>query len=98
MRASEDHISKRLDVFIVVAQLVHKLNCVRQWVRSGSDSDHSPNFLEIKGPGKKPPNPFKFNYSLLKDEYFKDLFIKTGLANYKTRFRVVASVHFSNHG
>jgi len=54
-------LAKRLDRFLIKDSLIQKISLYRQWVGSGGISDHSPIFMEISGPQKKPRAPFKFN-------------------------------------
>ena len=66
-------VAKRMDRFLVAEVLALGVDVVRQWVGSGGISDHCPIFLELSGRRKKPPSPFKFNPSWLKEEAFLKL-------------------------
>lgn len=45
----------------------------KQWVDWGGESDHNPIILELKGTLRRPPSPFKFNATWLKDSGFISL-------------------------
>jgi len=60
-------------MFLVANILVDSLDLIIQWVKCGGESDHNPIVLELKGRGRKPPIPFKFNAGWLKDQTFVDL-------------------------
>jgi len=72
-RAGEQRVAKRLDRFLVTESLALGVEIVRQWVETGGISDHCPIFLEFRGRRRKPPSPFKFNSSWLKEEGFQSL-------------------------
>jgi len=60
-------LARRLDRFLMKGTLLQQLHLYKQWVGSGGVSDHSPIYLEIQGPFKKPKAPFKFNHVWLND-------------------------------
>ena len=60
-RVGEDSICKRLDRFLVSANLLDHDFFFRQWVGCGGDSDHQPVFLQILNRGIQLRSPFKFN-------------------------------------
>jgi len=57
----EDMVAKRLDRFLVGENLAGSLDLVRQWVSCGGELDHTPIVIEMRGRGRKPLIPFKFN-------------------------------------
>jgi hypothetical protein len=69
----EEYFTKRLDRFLISANLVESPLFFRQWVGSGGESDHHPIFLEVAGNTRKPTSPFKFYSSWLKEEEFINL-------------------------
>ena len=72
-RAGDQRVAKRLDRFLVAESLALGVDLVQQWVGTGGISDHCPIFLELRGARRKPPSPFKFNSSWMKDEGFHSL-------------------------
>ena len=60
-RVGADNISKRLDRFLLTADLLDFDYFFRQWVGSGGESDHHPVFLQIFNRGIQLKSPFKFN-------------------------------------
>lgn len=66
-RVGDAALACRLDRFIMKDTLLKRLHHYKQWVGTGGISDHSPIYLEIQGPFKKPKAPFKFNHTWLKD-------------------------------
>eukprot|EP00253_Pinus_taeda_P012058 PITA_12058 len=66
-RVGEVALARRLDRFLIKEALLQKLQLYKQWVGSRGLSDHSPIYLEIQGPFRKPKAPFKFNHTWLKD-------------------------------
>lgn len=68
---------KKLDRFLLCEAWAEKLSFYRHRVREGGISDQFPNLLEMKGEGKKPGIPFKFNSSWLKDESYINIFHAT---------------------
>eukprot|EP00253_Pinus_taeda_P016641 PITA_16641 len=64
---SEAALGRILDRYLIQEDLLHALAIYRQWVGLWGISDHSPIFLEVAGPSRKPRAPFKFNSSWLKD-------------------------------
>eukprot|EP00253_Pinus_taeda_P012560 PITA_12560 len=75
-RIGEVTLARRLDRFVIKAQLLQLLSHYRQWVGSRGISDHSPIYLEITGPHIKPRAPFKFNSIWLWDTGFIEM-VKT---------------------
>eukprot|EP00253_Pinus_taeda_P020087 PITA_20087 len=66
-RVGDAALARRLDRFLMKETLLQQLHHYKQWVGSGGWSDHTPIYLEIQGPFKKPKAPFKFNHTWLKD-------------------------------
>eukprot|EP00253_Pinus_taeda_P020757 PITA_20757 len=66
-RVGDAALARRLDRFIMKDTLLQRLHHYKKWVGTGGISDHSPIYLEIQGPFKKPKAPFKFNHTWLKD-------------------------------
>ena len=62
------HIAKKLDLSLLSVDFADSSMGYHQWVGIGGISDHSPILLELKGPFRKSPAPFKFNSSWLKEE------------------------------
>lgn len=62
-RVGDVALARRLDRFLMKGTLQQRLHLFRQWVGSGGLSDHTPIYLEIQGPFKKPKAPFKFNHT-----------------------------------
>lgn len=54
-QCGEDHITKRLDCFLVSGRLVSSLNHIRHWVSKGGNLDHNPILIELKGAPKNHP-------------------------------------------
>lgn len=73
IRVREDSLARILDRFIIKEQLLCLGFINRQWVGSGSISDHSPIFLDIRGGLSKPRAPLKFNSTWLKDSAYTRL-------------------------
>lgn len=69
----DQRVAKRLDRFLVAESLAFGVDLVWQWVGPRGISDHCPIFLELRGRQRKPPSPFKFNPSWLKEEGFQNL-------------------------
>jgi hypothetical protein len=61
MLSGDQHITKRLDRFLVNEGILNTVDNIKQWTRSGGDSDHFSIILESSFGKSKPPNPFKFN-------------------------------------
>eukprot|EP00253_Pinus_taeda_P015079 PITA_15079 len=76
-RTGEEHISKRLDRFLINDRMASIVPSFRQWVGEGGNSDHFPILLELTKISPKPVAPFKFNASWLKEESYNQLFRKT---------------------
>lgn len=55
------HIAKRLDISMIVHDVVESVDMIHQWVGGFGDFDHNPILLEIAHGGGKPTTPFKFN-------------------------------------
>ena len=68
IRTGETRIAKRLDRFLSAENLLGKDLMLRQWIDSGSDSDHLPIFLEIMSIPRNPASPFKLCAAWLKNE------------------------------
>jgi hypothetical protein len=61
LRIGGDRVSNRLDRFLLSDTLLKGPKRFIQWVASKGLYDHNHVLLEIDGPNKNPPNPFKFN-------------------------------------
>ena len=68
----------------------------KQWVDSGSDSDHLPIFLEIQKQPKKPASPFKICSAWLKNEEVIQL-IQSNWIPYQVGNDARAAIHFSQN-
>lgn len=75
-RIGEAALGRRLDQFLIHEELLRTLPLYRQWVGTGGLSDHLPIYLQISGPSKKPPAPFKFFSGFLKDPKYINLVIE----------------------
>jgi len=51
---------------------------IRQWVELRGELDHFIVFMELASLGRKPPNPFKYNSSWLKEGDFVNMLKKNG--------------------
>ena len=67
-RVGAESICKRLDRFLISADLLDFDYFYRQWVGSGRDSDHQPVFVQILNRGINLKIPFKFNPHWLEND------------------------------
>jgi hypothetical protein len=72
-RMGESSISKRLDRFFMVEDLIGPTMRYRSWVESTYISDHVPIFLQLDIDIPKNVHPFKFNSVWLRDKSFTNL-------------------------
>ena len=72
-RTREATLARRLDRFLIKANLGDKFDKAGQWVGVGGSSDHSPIYLEIQMGNHNPRTPFKFNSSWLEEPEFHSL-------------------------
>jgi endonuclease/exonuclease/phosphatase family metal-dependent hydrolase len=72
-RMGESSISKRLDRFFVVEDLIGPATRYRSWVKYTFISDHAPIYLQLDIGIPKIVHPFKFNSVWLKDVSFTNL-------------------------
>lgn len=77
-RIGDDALARRLDRFIIKAQLVDQLDRIRQWVGSAGISDNSPIFFEVMNSNYKPNTPFKFNFAWIEETEFHKIVMEYG--------------------
>ena len=91
-----DNICKRLDRFLLSADLLDFDYFFRQWVGSGGESDHHPVYLQILNRGIQLKSPFKFNPHWLQNE---DLVksLKDSWVVYSDNFHESPASHFATN-
>ena len=72
-RSGDQAISKSLDRFFLLENLLSKSLIIKSWVEVGGMLDHLLVLLQIQNPETKPAAPFKFNHAWMKEEDYHKL-------------------------
>jgi hypothetical protein len=75
-RLGYESVSKRLDRFLVLEDLLLEVRLYRTWVEYPYVSDHAPIFLQMENTIIQKSFPFKFHAQWLAEKYFKDMIYK----------------------
>ena len=95
-RVGAESIFKRLDRFLVSADLLDLDYFYHHWVGSGGDSDHQPVFLQILNRGIQMRSPFKFNAHWLVHDYLVKS-LKESWVVYSDNLHVSPTSHFASN-
>ena len=95
-RTGNENICKRLDRFLLSADMLDYEYFYRQWVGSGGDYDHQPVFLQILNRGFQLKSPFKFNPHWLEHEDMVKILSDTWVV-FSDNFHDSSASHFNSN-
>ena len=95
-RVGCENIYKRLARFLLSSGFLDLHLHFRQWIGSGGDSDHNPDFMQFLTKESRPRSPFKFNASWLEDEDFVAL-LKSTWIGFSDNLEISPAAHFTSN-